>query len=54
MKIIFLHLNQSLKKFKSGTHLISIESNSLIPEDVVNIEVSWVKEKLTFKYYKIK
>jgi hypothetical protein len=43
-----------LNIFKPGTHLISISENSLIPDDVIKIEVSWMKEKLPFKYYKIK
>lgn len=43
-----------IKKIKPGTHLVSIESNSLESEDLVYLEVSWMKEKLPFKYYKIK
>lgn len=43
-----------IKKLKPGTNLVSIESNTLTPDDFVYLEVSWMKEKLPFKYYKIK
>lgn len=43
-----------LSRLNPGTHLISIEENSLKEEDVVYLKPSWMKQKLPFKYYKIK
>jgi precorrin-6B methylase 2 len=43
-----------ISKLKPGTHLISIEDNSLIPDDVVYLNPSWMEQKLPFKYYKLK
>jgi precorrin-6B methylase 2 len=42
-----------ISKFKPGTHLISIEENSLEKKDTVYLNPSWMKQKLPFKYYKI-
>ena len=42
-----------VSKLKHGSHLISIEPNSLTPTDEVTLGVSWQETELAFKYYKI-
>jgi tRNA G46 methylase TrmB len=43
-----------ISKLKHGSHLISIEPNSLAAIDEVTLDVSWQEIDLPFKYYKIK